>query len=196
LPAASLRSLPAEGHDLFDRPNGEAFGHDPMRKVFLRRRVLQGEQRASVTRAQDTRCDTALHGGREIQQADRVGDMRPRPPDPMCQLFMGRFEIVEELLICRCFLKGIQLLAVQVLDESVTNQLRQLTGAPAPLAHDYLESVGSHATNHDRLQQPNHLDRLSELSQGLVIEDLPWLPRVRSDRVHGDLVEVGATDTG
>ena len=122
---------------------------------------------------------------------------------------MGGAEIVKELLV-RCGLfERIELLAVQVLDQGVPEELvvlgllddradlgqpGSLAGPPPPLAHDELIPAGARRTDDHRLQQADLPDRLRELVEGLFVEGPPGLPGIRRDRGDLDLPVVGPED--
>ena len=72
----------AHGDDLLDRAHREALGHDAVGELLLGLRSVQGEQRPGVAGAEHTRRDPPLHGRGQVQQAQRVRDMRPGPADP------------------------------------------------------------------------------------------------------------------
>ncbi len=97
--------------------------------------------------------DATLHGDRQPQQADHVGDQRPRPTDARRQFVVGDLELVEQLLIGRRLFKRVQLCAVDVLQQCVAQhavvgglphdrrdggQARLLGRAPATLPHHQL----------------------------------------------------------
>ena len=64
--------------------------------------------------------NTLLHCKRQVEQPERVADVRPGTTDLLGKLLMGRTEVVEQLLVGRGFFQRVQLLPVQVLHESVT----------------------------------------------------------------------------
>ena len=49
--------------------------------------------------------------------------MRARAADLLCQLLVRRAEIIEKLLVCGSFLQRVELLAVQVLDQGVAQEV-------------------------------------------------------------------------
>ena len=72
-----------------------------------------------MTSTQHARGHPALHQRGQLQQAQRVGDLRTRSAYPGGQLIMGAAEVVQQLLICRRLFKSVELAAVQVLQEGV-----------------------------------------------------------------------------
>src|SRR5215471_1706134 len=115
-------------------------------------------------------------------------------------------EVVEQLLVSGGLLQRVELFPVQVLHESLTEQLvirsaahnggdvlqaSKLTGTPAALTHDQLEVARHDFPHHDRLEQADLTYRGRQLRHRILVEVLPWLPRVRGDRTNSDLVEIG-----
>ena len=126
---------------------------------------------------------------------------------------MRDVEFFEELLVCRRLFQGIELGAVDVLQQRVAQQVviggiphdrrdgRQpclLGGPPPALPHHQLvarpRSVGR-LPNHDRLHQAEFADRVDQLGERLFIEYLPGLARVGLDR-RGIELAVDRAHTG
>lgn len=138
-----------ERHGLLGGPYRHPLRHDARGQFFLRScSPFEGKQGACMAGRQDARCHPTLHGNGEAQQADHVRDDRTRPTDSRGQLLMGDFELVEKLLVGRRLLQWVQLCAVNVLQQRVTEevvirglphncrdgvQTRLLCGAPTPL---------------------------------------------------------------
>src|SRR5271154_697737 len=129
-----------------------------------------------MTGAEDAGRHSLLHRGRQVQEPQRVTDVRPGTTNPLGQLLMGGTEVIEQLLIGRCLFEWIELLAMQVLDERVAEQLgvgsvpdnsRDLhqTGAlrrpPAALAHDQLVLAAADRAYDYGLEEPYFTDRVS-----------------------------------
>jgi hypothetical protein len=124
---------------------------------------------------------------------------------------VGGAEVLQELLVRGGLLQRVELLAVEVLHEGVTEhvvvagiaddgrddvQPGDLGGAQAALAHDELVvvlRVGDLAYD-DRLEESHDADRLGQFLQSVLREVLARLARVRPDGFHGDLGEMGAGD--
>ena len=81
-------------HDLLDRTHREPLGHDAVRQPVLLLRVLHGEQRPRVPGGEHSGGDPPLHRRRELQQPQRVGDLRTRAPDPVGQLVVRAVEVL------------------------------------------------------------------------------------------------------
>ena len=114
--------------------------------------------------------DPALHGRGELEQPQRVADLRPAAADPAGELLVGAAEVVEQLLVGGRLLERVELGAVQVLQQRVAQQgvvaglpddrrdgvePGLLGGPPPALTHDQLVAVLTGRPDHDRLQQPD-----------------------------------------
>jgi hypothetical protein len=118
--------------------------------------------------ADDAGRDPRLDRWREVEQAKGVADVRPGPAYLLRQLFMRGTKVIKELLIGGGLFQRVELLAVQVLHEGVTEhgvvmgfphyrrdnlQARSLGSAPAPLTHDEFIIALTNLAHHDWLQQ-------------------------------------------
>ncbi len=143
--------------------------------MILGVRIVEDQQGAGVTGGQHACRHPALNRAGQVEQPQGVGDMRPGAADLPGQLLMGGTEVIQQLLVGRGLFQRVKLLAVQVLHESVAQQViirggahdgrdigqaRALRGAPPPLSHDQLEPARTHLADHHRLQQPDLADRL------------------------------------
>jgi hypothetical protein len=142
-----------------------------------------------------------LHLGRELEQADRVRDVRARHAQPLRERLLLETELLEQLAEGSAELDRVQVLAVDVLDQGLAERFRVVAlpdhgghgrqtgelGRPqAPLPRDQLEAVPGLAHD-DRLQDAHLADRHRECLERVVLERGPWLPRVRGDRLDRDL---------
>ena len=124
---------------------------------------------------------------------------------------MSALEVLQQLLIGRSLLQGIELDAVQVLQQCVTQQV-DVVGVPndrrnglqssflgsakTPLTHNelipkLLSRSSRHLAHHNRLQQTHFSNRGCQFRDVLFIEDLTGLTRVRVDQLHRNLGEAG-----
>ena len=132
---------------------------------------------AESTPAATRRCDQR----RQLQQPERVGDLRPGAADAGGQLLVRAAEVVEQLLVGGRLLERVQLAAVQVLQQGVAQQV-VVVGVPddrrdrrqaglrvarqPPLAHDELVArrrrrpLGGDRPHDDRLQHADLADRV------------------------------------
>ena len=156
---------------------------------------------------EDASSDATLHGNRELQQADHIGDHRPRASETGGQFLVGDVELLKKLLIRGRFFQRVELCAMDVFEESVAQHVAVgrlandrwdrlesgfLTRSPAPLAHDDLVEHavgcrGGELTHDDRLHEPELFDRVHEFGHRLFVEDAAWLVRVRLDECGGQL---------
>src|SRR5580692_4834185 len=159
----------------------------------------------------DTRGQALLDPGREVEQPERVADMRPGAPDLLCQLLVGGAEVIEQLLIGRRLFQRVKLLAVQVLDQGIPEQVivlgllddgadlgqaGPLRGPPSALTHDELVPAGPGRANDYRLEQADLLDRLGELVKRVLVEGASWLPWVWGNGGDRDLRVLRADNLG
>src|SRR5215831_8059011 len=209
--AAGLGGLvAAHGYDLFHCAYRQAFGDDAVRQAVLGVGVVEGQEGAGVAGAEHAGRDPALDRGRQVQEPDGVGDVRPGPSDLVGELVVGGAEVVEELLIGGRFFERVELLPVQVLHQRFAEQVivsgaahddrdvlqaRALARPPTPLAHDQLKAPRHELAHHHRLEQADLLDRGRELVQRVLVEALAGLAWVRGDGTDRHLLEVGALGT-
>ena len=187
--------------ELLDLANGHVLGRDANRQCPLRFHVPQREQGAPVARLDPALSEQLLHLGRELQQADRVRDVRSRHAEPFGERLLLEAELLEELSEGLGELDRVEVLTMDVLDEGLAEGLRvvalpdhrghgretgELGGPQTPLAGDQLEAVPGLA-HHDRLEDPYLADRHRQCLEGVVLEGGPRLTWVRSNRLHGDL---------
>jgi hypothetical protein len=162
-----------------------------------------------VAGAEHARRHPLLDDRRQVQQPQGVADVRPGTAYLARQLLVGGAEIVEELLVRGSLFERVELLAVQVLDQGVSEELvvlsllddrtdlgqpGALAGPPPPLTHDELVPTGPGRADDHRLEQADFADRLRELLKGLFVEGPPRLPGIRRDRGDLDLPVVSAQD--
>ena len=162
-----------------------------------------------MARAEHARGDALLDGRGEIEQPEGVADVRAGAAYLLRELLVGGAEIVEQLLVGRGLFERVELLAVQVLDQGVPEQVvvlrllddgadlgqpGTLRGTPPPLAHDELVPARPGRTDHHRLEQADLPDGFGELLERVLVEGPPRLPGVRRDRGDRDLLVVSPED--
>ena len=76
-----------------------------------------------MTSAEHACRDSLLYGRGEVEQPQGVADVRPGAADPLRELLVGGAEVVEQLLVGGGLLERVELLAVQVLDQGIAQQL-------------------------------------------------------------------------
>jgi hypothetical protein len=205
--AARRRLIGADRDDLLDGAHGQALRDDAARQAFLRLGTFQAEQGPGVARAEHPRRHPLLHGRRQVQQPQGVGDVRPGAADLAGEFLVGGAEIVEELLVGRGLFERVELLTVQVLDQRVPEhvvvvrllddgadlaQAGPLRRAPPALARDKLVPAGRGRADDHGLQQADLPDGLGKLVECVLVEAQPRLPRVRGDRGDRDFLVTGA----
>ena len=85
--------------------------------------VLKAQQGAGVPGAKDTRRHPPLHGHRKLEQPDGVRDDRPAAAEPVGQLVVRDPELGEQLLVRGRLLERVELDAVDVLEQGVTQHV-------------------------------------------------------------------------
>ena len=152
--------------------------------------------------------EVALHNepldrGGQVQQANRVGDGGTGPAHPGGDLFLRQAEVVHQLAIGRSLLQGVEVLAVDVLDDRSLKrplvvgganqsgnapQAGPLGGPPATLPCNNLISFYCFSDN-DRLYHPDLGYRLGQGREGLLVEPVPRLVGVGHDLDYVDVLE-------
>ncbi|KAF1854420.1 hypothetical protein Lal_00003853 [Lupinus albus] len=202
------RAARARSHqrdDLLHRTHREPLGDDAMGQPVLLLRVVHGEQRPRMARGENPGRHPALDGRGELQQPQRIGDLRARAPDAVGQLVMRAVEVLQQLVVRRRLFQRVQLGPVEVLQQRVQEELLVIrgpddrgdllqpgltTGPPAPLAHDELIALRRQLPYDDGLEETDLLDRGDQFGQRVLVEDLTGLPRVGGDEVQRQLGEV------
>ncbi len=203
------RPLLAQRDDLLDGPHGQPLGDDAGGEPVLRIGILQRQQRPGVAGREHAGCHPSLHGRRQPQQSDHVGDVGAGAPELPGEFLVGGAEVAQELLVGGRFLQRVELLAVQVLQQGVAQhgvvggvsydggdlaEARELGRPPAPFAHDQLVASGHDLADDDGLEQADLTQARGQLLQGVLVEVRPRLAGVRRHRVDRDLPEGGAVD--
>ncbi len=146
--------------------------------------------------------EQTLHGRWESQEPQTVGDGRATLAHPRRHLIVREAEVIDQLLICRRFLEGSEILTMQVLDQRLldrahivghTNhrgnggQPRSLRGSPPALSGNQLVGVVVEWPDEDRLEHAHLGDRCGQLTQALLIEEHARLVWVRGDGRDGNV---------
>ena len=206
-----LRSAGCMVHQLLSCANRQPLIHNLLCKSLNLSLVRQSQQGTSVTSGENTRRNATLHQSRQLQQTNRVRNLGARTTNTLSQLLLSSVELLHELLVCRRLFNGVQLTAVQVLQQGVTEQVAvfsltnnrrdgaqasRLSCAPAALTHDQLILFGTvfaRGTHDDRLQNTNLTHRVDELFHVLLIKVGSGLLAVRVDIAN---VQLGKLGTG
>jgi hypothetical protein len=159
-----------------------------------------------VARRQHSGGYPALHRGRQVEQADRVGDLRAAAPDALGQLLVRGPELLEQLLVGGRLFERVQVGAVDVLQQGVAQHRvvasfaddrgdrlapDGLCRTPTAFAHDQFVSAVAGVAYDDGLEKADLLDGGLELLERFLVEDVTRLLRVRLDRRDGQLEETG-----
>jgi hypothetical protein len=111
----------------------------------------------------------SLYTGGELEQPQGIGNRSTALADPSADLVVGVVEFVDELLIRRCLLKGIQILSMKIFHKRLlqavdiggclnqdghTLQTRAARSAPPTLPGDELKFTGTDLPDKGRLEDP------------------------------------------
>ena len=149
----------------------KALGHHALSESFHLRRVGETQKRAGMSCRNDVCSEPALHQRWELHEAQRVGDLGTRPGNSLGELRVGALKVLQQLLVGRGLFQGVELDAVQVLQQGVTQQIHIfgipddrrnglhsgfLGSAKTTLTHNelipkLLSRSGRHLAHHDRL---------------------------------------------
>jgi len=145
-----------------------------------------------------------LHGLRQLQQAQRVGDMAAAFADDLRQIILRIVVIVDKLLISKRFFNCVQVGALHVFDDgdlkrhavvNVANDNRDridtgpLRCAPAAFTGNQLEPVGlaGCGAHDDRLHDTVFLDRLRQILQLAFRKHAARIARIARDELNRDV---------
>jgi hypothetical protein len=148
-----------------------------------------------------------LRRGRQLQQAQRVGDVHAALAHELGHLGLGAAMSFDERAVALGLLDRREVGALDILDDGdlealgvgkLAHQRRHdaqaggLRGPPAALAGDDLELARVHRGPHqDRLQDPLGAHRGRQLLELGLIKAAAGLVRIRADRLDGDLGDAG-----
>jgi hypothetical protein len=161
-------------------------------------RSASADQRARVARRQFAVGDERFHRVRQLEQAQRVGDMAAALADDMRDVFLAMLIIGRQRLIAGRLFQRIEIGALHILDDRKLERLGvadveqhdrhfmqacTLRGAPAPLAGDDLVAVGRalQRAHDDRLDDAALPDRLRQLREVFLDESAARVARARLD---------------
>ena len=205
-----LRSAGCVVHQLLGRTNRQALIHNLLCESLNLSLVRQSQQGTSVTSGENTRRNATLHQSRQLQQTNRIRNLGARTTNALSQLLLSSIELLHELLVRRRLFNGVQLTAVQVLQQGITEkiaifgltnnrrdgaQASRLGCTPAALTHDQFILFGAvfaRGTHDDRLQNANLTYRVDELFHVLLIKVGSGLLAVRVDIANVQLSKLGA----
>ncbi len=172
------------------------------RQLGLQLGVREAGQHLGVAGGELAVPDPALDLRGQGEQPERVGDRGALLADPLGDLLLGQAQIVDQRLEGGRLLDGVQLLALEVLDEGQLQQPvvrdllhdrrdleqpRDLGRPPAALPRDQLVLPPLDRPDDHRLEHPVLLHRRRQLLQALLLEPLPRLLPVGHDPVQVQL---------
>ncbi len=191
----------------FGLPDGEGQGDDALGGLFNLGGVAQSQEGAGMAEAELIGLHPGLHGGGKLEQAQEVGHRDTVFAGALRHLLLGHLELAGEALEGAGLFHGIEVGALQVLDDGDLHRLligdlaqdgrnggfaRQLGGSPAALPGNELEAAVVLGPDQDGLHHPVGGDGGGKLLQLLVIDVGAGLERVAIDLVDGDLARFAA----
>ena len=141
------------------------------------------------------------HGWREIQQAQQVADRGARFADNFRKRFVGEAVVLQKTFQGRGFFKGVEILALDVLDQCQRRglfvidiahhrrhgcQASALRRSPAPFAGDDLEAAFRARADDDGFDDALGAYRLCQFFDALVTNAIARLMFARRDALDGD----------
>ena len=124
-PAPLPRCGPHSSTVRTDQPSARGLAGQPL----LQRAVRCAEQGPGVTGRQLAVGQQVLHGRRQAEQAQRVGDRRAALADALGDVVVGELEVLDQLLVGRRLLQRGEVLAVEVLDQRLLDGAHVVGGA-------------------------------------------------------------------
>ena len=168
--------------------------------------IGERRDRTPVRGAERSRRDALLNVGRQLQQAERVRHGRATLPHAIGDLLVRRAEVVDELTEGRSLFQGVQVDALQVLDQRVAQHLivagltddrgdaseaGETTRTPPALpCHELVASVDR--AHDDRLEQTDGPDGCGEFPECIVVDRGRRLAGVWSDLIDRDVAQLRA----
>lgn len=154
----------------------------------------------------DAGCNSSLHQRREPKQTQGIGDLRTRPSDPLGQFLLGTTEIFKQLTIGSCFFQRVQLGAMQVLQQRISQKVRIIhipnnrrnsgkagifSSTQPSLTHDELiaPSFVRLLSNHNRLKDTDLTNAVNKFSEHVLVEHRTRLTRVGLNALNIDFAE-------
>ena len=107
----------AEADGLLGLADRQTLGGDAPGQRLLEGAVGRAQQDLGVTGRHLPVGHEPLHLGRELEQPQQIGHGRPALADPVGHLLLGQFEVLDQLLVGGRLLEGVEVVAVEVLDQ-------------------------------------------------------------------------------
>ena len=167
--------------------------------------ILEREQRPCLPHEQFTCDELVLDRHCELQEAQRVGDVRAAAADLLREHLLRQLEILHEEGVGLCLLDDVEVLTLDVLDQGDLTDLGIVifshkcryffkscfaSGAQAALTRDELIALLRQAPDDQGLQDAVLADGLAEILERRLVEILARLIAVGPDLIGRDLLHL------
>ncbi len=185
-----------------DLPNGEAASSGTLGEQLAGLRVNDSQQSAAVSSSDVSIFNQVLYRLFKLQEPDGVGDGGSVFAGAVGDIFLSELEIGHQPFKCPRLLEGIEIFALNILNQSDleclrlgdfaddcgnARQTRALRRSPAALAGNELVA-GPVRAQDERLDYAARADRARQFLERFFTKSRPWLIRAWIDQVDVHLV--------
>ena len=179
-------------------------GDDEVVELDLALRILYLQEGSGMAHIDEALRQPKLDLSGELEQADVVADGDALLPDALSELRLRQTMLLDELLVGQGYFDGVEVFALDVLDESKLQQFAflcradvcgeclqasQLSSAPAALTRDDLVRARGEGLYGDRLYKTESTQGGCELLEAFLLEVLTGLIGVGSDLLQRKLLD-------
>ena len=184
--------------------HGEAAAGGALGETEAHFSVSNSQQSPSMAGGNPSVLDKVLYALFQFQQPDSIGDRSAILAGPLGDVLLGEMEIGHQTLECARLLHGVEVFALDVLDQRElqgrffgdvaddggnARQGSPLCSAPAALPGDELEPL-AYGPENQRLDDSAHADRARQFLQPLIPEARAGLIRTWVNQVNVNLLRL------